>query len=182
MLVVLPFDKCLVDTLDVEAWIIGLIDQFLHVVALKTDVLLVCFEFALAIQPALFVLLNLRGCRHADFAHDQVACPPGLCVKHVKCVKLILHAEVHHFRIGSEGDALVQVRYPHAVGGDQSDVIRHERVVVQVPGTQNDGINFLAGAIFEVAGLAVDARKQGFGFPVVRPVEAHRVGAITGSE
>ena len=54
--------------------------------------------------------------------------------------------------------------------------------MVQIAGAQDDGVDILGGAVLEVRGLADDLLQQRHLLPVLRPFEAHRLGAVAGGD
>ena len=103
-------------------------------------------------------------------------------IEHVEGVPLVLHAEIEQARILFPHHPLVEPQRPHAVLGLEAQRLLEEREVVQIAGAQDDGIDALVAAVTEIGGIAIDLHQQWLLFPVVRPLEAHRGGAIAGGD
>ena len=91
MFVMFPLHKCPVDTFDIETGVISLIDQFLNIVTLKPDHLLIVLEFLFSIPPDLTVPTHLLPRWQNNTTENEIPCIPGLGIKHIKCIPLILH-------------------------------------------------------------------------------------------
>ena len=179
LLVFLPLEEGLVGAVHVEAWIVGLGDQFLDVFALVFDRIVGILAGVLAGYAVLNVGEHLLlGGGQLDAVEDDVARPPGLGVEHVEGEPLVLHAEIEQRRIVDVGDALVEVGGRQPVGRPQAQVVGQEREVVLVAGAQDDRIDALGRAVLEGGGVDVDSLQQRPFFPIVGPFEAHRRGAV----
>ncbi len=179
LLVFLPLEEGLVGGVDVETRVIGLVDQFLGVGPLVADAGVIVLERVLFVFASLDV--GEQRClvrRHLDAAHDDVAHVPGLGVEHVEGIPLVLHAEVEQLRVVAPDHALVEVGGGQAVGRPQPQVLGHEREVVQVAGAQDDRVDLGGGAVLEGRGILFDLLQQRHFLPVIRPLVAHRRGAV----
>ena len=93
--------------------------------------------------------------RQVNPAHDVVTRIPGLGIKHIEGVELVLHTEVHQTGVVFPEYALVKIQRPQPIIRLKPQPIRQERKMMQVSRAHDDGIDLLAGAVFKVTGVLV---------------------------
>ena len=124
MFVMFPLHKCPVDTFDIEAGVVGLIDQFLNIVTLKPDHLLIVLELLFSIPPDLTVSTHLLSRWQNNTAENKIPCVPGLGIKHIEGIELILHAQIHQLWICLPEHTFVKIQWPQSITGLQAQIIR----------------------------------------------------------
>ena len=103
---------------------------------------------------------------------------PGLGIEHVEGIPLILHTEVHQFRVVFPHDAVIQINRVESVIGLEFEIFGHKGEVMQVSGTKNDGIDVFGAAVNKCCGVTFDFLQQGHFLPVLGPLVAHGRGAM----
>merc|ERR1711972_302591 len=105
---------------------------------------------------------------------DYISRIPRLRVEHVESQPLILHTQIEKARIAGPNDPLMKRVNPQSVGSCESEILAHEREMVQIPGAHNDSINLCGLTILECACPSIDFRQEWNCFEIIWPMEAHR--------
>jgi len=115
--VVLPFQELYDGGFVIEGRIVSRSVELLDVVGLEADHVFIALKNVLKGTPFVEMcsLLFLAGER--NLAEDDITSVPSLGIKHVESVPLVLHADVHHFRVLLVENSLVAVVNPESVGG-----------------------------------------------------------------
>ncbi len=177
-LVFLPVQEDPHHFVDVEHRVVGGLDEVPDVVALEAHVVGVTVQFLEAVAPGAHVGGALFGRGELGAAEDEVAHVPGLGVEHVEREPLVLGAQVvqagvllpHHAPVEAGGVDVVR-RLQCQLGGQ-------ERVLVQVAGTQDHGVELAGLTVGEVHGAALEAVDQRQFLHALGPVVAHGGGPV----
>jgi len=137
---VLPSHELLDCLLVIERGVVGGFMKTLDVLLLETNAVLVRLQSLLSVTPGLEVggLLFFAG--QFNVAKDDVTSIPGLGIKHIEGVPLVLHADVHQLGVLLVEDSLVAVVNPESVCGPELHVLLEEGEVLLVASAQDDGV------------------------------------------
>ena len=161
LLVLFPLKEGQIGGIDIKAGVIRLRDQLPHIVTLVADAAVIILDRVLGGLACDRVGLHRGLIRQGDLAHDLITHPPGLGVKHVERVPLVLHADVEHLGVFVPNHALVEIGRRQPVRRLQAQVVGQEREVVLVAGAKDDRVDLLAGAILEMRGAGSACQLSG---------------------
>jgi len=159
--------------------ILVLFAKILHEGSLEADLFVTVFQVQLFLFP--FVSISHHGLlrRQLNVAHNDVARPKTLLVKHGEGVILILGPDVEKLAITAfeEEAAFVQIRREQSVPALQSELVGEEWISVEISSAEEDGVNVSAAAILEVNRVTLDLGQQRSLFDRFGPVVSHGLGS-----
>mmetsp|Transcript_42713 Transcript_42713/g.112422 ORF Transcript_42713/g.112422 Transcript_42713/m.112422 type:complete len:315 (+) Transcript_42713:539-1483(+) len=174
VLIVLPLEEALHDTLDVKAWVIGQLEQPLDVLGLETDSGLVGRRLGgVCVLPLLPLCFHCCAVGQLDTTEDDVTSVPRLHVEHVEGEPLILHANVHQLVVVGPHHTFVEAVDPEYVIRLQLQLGLDEWEVVPVTCAHDDGVDVLCRAILKMARASLDLLQQRHCCEVVGPMKSH---------